>query len=84
MADKLCVWWQGRKSTAAGVRKHAVFHRCFSSLDQAVSALRSIAKRRGGTALTAETSFGLTKTLMTCNKARCKATHFGRKVGLKR
>lgn len=82
MADKLCVYWQGRKSTATGVRKHAVFQRCYRSLDQALRAARAIAKRRGSSALTSETSYGLSKTLITCRKSRCKATHFGRKLGL--
>ena len=82
--NKLCVYWQGRKSTSTGVRKHAVFGRCYKGLDQALHAMRTIAKRRGSSALTDETSSGITKTLMTCHKSKCKATHFGRKLGLKR
>lgn len=82
--NKLCVYWQGRKSTSEGVRKYAVFKRCYKSLDSALHAMRTIGKRRGSSSLTDENSSGLTKTLMTCHKSKCKATHFGRKLGLKR
>lgn len=83
MADKFCVFWQGRKASSAGVRKHAVFERCYRSIDQALHATRTIARRRGSSALVKEKS-GLTLTLMTCHKSRCRATHFGRKLGLHR
>jgi hypothetical protein len=83
--SKLCVYWQGRKSTSVGVRKHAVFQRCYTnvSLSRVLQVARSIAKRRGSSSLTSESS-GLAKTLMTCHKSKCKVTHFGRKLGLKR
>lgn len=84
MGTKLCVYWQGRKSTGAGVRKYGVFERCYNSLDQALRTARTVSKRRGSSSLVETTSFGLTKTLMTCRKGKCKATHFGRKLGLKR
>jgi hypothetical protein len=79
--NKLCVYWQGRKSTSTGVRKHAVFRRCYKSLDHALQAARTIAKRRGSSALASESS-GSTKTLVTCHKTKCKVTYFGRKLGL--
>jgi len=84
MADKLCVYWQGRKSMGGGVvRKYGVFKRCYKNLDQALHATRTIAKRRvGGAALLQEKSTGLSLTLITCFRSRCKATHFGRKLGL--
>lgn len=82
--DKFCVYWQGRRSMAPGVvRKHGVFSRCSKSLDQAVQSMREVSKRRGSSALTQENR-GLSLTLMTCRKGKCRATHFGRKLGLKR
>jgi hypothetical protein len=81
MARKLCVYWQGRQSHSTGVRKHGVFERCYGSLAQAQSAARAIAKKRGSSSLVEESS-GLTKTLMTCRKTRCKVTIFGQKHGM--
>jgi hypothetical protein len=79
---KLCVYWQGRKSTSTGVRKHGVFERCYGSLDKALRAAQAISRRRGSSSLVEQTSFGLTKTLATCRKSRCKVTTFGKKLGL--
>lgn len=67
---------------STGVRKHGVFERCFGSLDKALHAAQVIAKRRGSSSLVEQTSFGLTKTLATCRKSKCKVTSFGRKIGL--
>ena len=82
MADKFCVYWQGRRSTSAGVRKHAVFQRCYKNMDDALHAVRTIGRRRGGSALLREKTAGLSLTLLTCHGSRCKPTHFGRKEGL--
>ena len=88
--DKFCIWWQGRKVVGSpgrghAIQKHGVFMRCTKSLAQAVHSMREVSKRRGSSALTLQNEYGGAQfTLMTCHKSKCKATHFGRKLGLKR
>lgn len=87
--DKFCVHWQGRKvygSPGRGhsVRQHGVFHRCTTSLDKAVQSMREVSRRRGSSSLTLQNQYGGGFTLMSCRKGRCRATHFGRKLGLKK
>ncbi len=79
---KYCAAWQGRQSHSSGVRKHGVFERCYTSLAQAERTMRTAAARRGSSALVVTTSYGLTQTLMTCRKGRCKVTSLGKKHGL--
>ncbi|HEV3059689.1 MAG TPA: hypothetical protein VGY48_15670 [Vicinamibacterales bacterium] len=82
MANKFCVYWQGRKSSSAGLRKYGVFVRCYASAEAAAAAARTIAMRRGSSSVTDEHSSGFTKTLMTCRKSRCKSTSYGKSAGL--
>ena len=86
--DKFCVHWQGRRAAVGSgyvaVQKHGTFMRCSKSLDQAVSSMREVSKRRGSSALTLQNDYGGGFTLMTCRKGKCRATHFGKKLGLKR
>lgn len=82
--DKFCVHWQGRRSRGYTVQKHGTFMRCTKSLAQAVQSTREVSTRRGSSALTLQNAYGGGFTLMTCHKTKCKVTHFGKKLGLKR
>lgn len=46
---KLCVYWQGRKGTGSGARKHSVFRKCMpeTRLSHAVNTVKSISVKRG-------------------------------------
>jgi len=82
--DKFCVHWQGRRSRSYTVQKHGVFMRCTKYLAQAVHSAREVSKRRGSSALTLQNEHGGEFTLLTCLKTKCKVTHFGKKLGLRR